>query len=344
MLRLEFHSADAGARHALITGGAGFIGSHLTEHLLDLGWDVTVLDNLSTGRRDNLAAALVRPHGATLVVGCITDEALVSRLMQGVDVVFHLAAAVGVLTIQNDTLASLRTNLHGTQCVLTAAMRAGAKFVFASTSEVYGKNTADGLAEDADRILGSPLLSRWSYAEAKALDETITQQHHLHLGMETVIVRPFNTSGPRQTGRYGMVLPRFARQALSARPITVYGDGEQTRCFTHVHDVVRALGTLATTPAAVGGVFNIGGSEAISINDLARVVLERTGSRSEIVHVDYLAAYGEGFEDMRRRVPDCTRLANLIGWETEHTLMDTIDSVISFERQRLQQAEVVGVR
>lgn len=315
---------------ALITGGAGFVGSHLTEHLIDRGWNVVVLDDLSTGSAENLAHALDGDHpgSAALVLGSVTEAPQVQRLARGCDVVFHLAAAVGVLTIQSQTLTSLRTNLLGTEVALDAALEAGSTFVLTSTSEIYGKNTTEGLTEDADRILGSPLLSRWSYAEAKAIDETLTQQNHLRHGLNSVIVRLFNTSGPRQSARYGMVLPRFVRQALGGIPLTVHGTGEQTRCFANVADVVPAIAQLATTPAALGSVFNIGSSEQISINDLAARVIERCASPSSIVHVDYETAYGSGYEDMERRVPDCSRLHDLIGFRPTYTLDDTIDSVI----------------
>lgn len=321
---------------ALITGGAGFIGSHLTEHLTQQGWSVVILDDLSTGVPENLTQA--QSDAVQVIIGSVTDRAAVADAMMDIDVVFHLAAAVGVLNIQHHTLTSLKTNLHGTEYVLAAAYEAGAKFLLTSTSEVYGKNTTIGLCEDADRVMGSPLLARWSYAEAKALDETLVQQYHLTHDMDTVIVRLFNTTGPRQTGRYGMVLPRLVRQALHNQPLTVYGTGDQTRCFGQVHDVVPAIATLAQTPAAIGQVFNIGSNEQISINELATRIIERTGSSSPIVHIDYETAYGAGYEDMERRVPDCSKLRNLIGFQPQFTLNDTIDSVISSETAKLAVA------
>jgi len=316
---------------ALITGGAGFIGSHLTDHLLRAGWDVVALDDLSTGRMENLAGAFSGPRrdAFEFVEGSIIDAGLVGRLTGDVDVVFHLAAAVGVFTIQQHTLDSMRVNLHGTEIVLDAALRAGTRLLLASTSEVYGKNTTVGLSEDADRIIGSPLKSRWSYAEAKAIDETFAHQYAVHHGLRAVIVRLFNTAGPRQSGRYGMVVPRFVKQALAGEPLTVYGTGEQTRCFTHVDDVVPALATLVDTPASFGNVFNIGNPEQVSINGLAERVIARTGSASDIVHVPYATAYGAGYEDMERRVPDCSRLGRLIGYRPERGLDDIIDSVIA---------------
>ncbi len=315
--------------HALITGGAGFIGSHLTEHLVDRGWTVTALDDLSTGNLSNLDAVRSGPRreAVDFVGGQVTDLSLVRDLMEPADVVFHLAAAVGVLTIQHQTLASMRTNLAGTETVLEAALEHDATVLFTSTSEVYGKNTLEGLTEESDRIMGSPLLSRWSYAEAKAIDETLVQQYHLQHGLPTVIARLFNTTGPRQSGRYGMVLPRFVQQALDGEPLTVYGSGQQTRCFGHVADIVPMIAALPQLPRAVGSVYNIGNPEQVSINELAERVIERTGSTSVITHVDYETAYGAGFEDMERRVPDCTRLTALTGFRPRRHLDDIIDAV-----------------
>jgi UDP-glucose 4-epimerase len=316
---------------ALITGGAGFVGSHLTDYLVHNGHDVVVLDDLSTGRLDNLDLAT---GGVKFVRGSIVDAALVDGLVSDVDAVFHLAAAVGVFTIQQRTLDSLRTNLHGTEVVLEAARRAGARFLLTSTSEVYGKNTAVGLSEDADRIIGSPLKSRWSYAEAKAIDETLTHQYALHFGLDAVIVRLFNTTGPRQTGRYGMVVPRFVKQALAGEPLTVFGTGQQTRCFAHVADVVPTLAALIDTPAAYSNVYNIGNSEQISINELAAKVIDRTGSTSDVVYESYEDAYGPGYEDMQRRVPDCSRITELLGFAPKHSVNDIIDAVVADEIAR----------
>lgn len=315
--------------HALITGGAGFIGSHLTEHLVSAGWTVTVLDDLSTGDLSNLDAVRSGPSRTAVdfVGGQVTDLSLVRDLMEPADVVFHLAAAVGVLTIQHQTLASIRTNLAGTETVLEAALQHGTTVLFTSTSEIYGKNTFEGLTEESDRIMGSPLLSRWSYAEAKAIDETLVQQYHLQHGLPTVIARLFNTTGPRQSGRYGMVLPRFVQQALDGEPLTVYGSGDQTRCFGHVADIVPMIAALPQLPKALGSVYNIGNPEQVSINELATRVIERTGSTSTITHVDYETAYGQGFEDMERRVPDCTRLTALTGFRPRRHLDDIIDAV-----------------
>lgn len=316
----------------LITGGAGFIGSHLAERLCRDGHEVVVLDDLSTGSLDNLAGA-DRRH-LRVIVGSITDRDLVEELVGEVDEVYHLAAAVGVLTIQHRTLESLQTNLHGTEHVVEAASRHGARLLMASTSEVYGKNTADGLREFDDRVLGSPQKSRWSYAEAKALDETLVALHVQHRHLRAVTVRLFNTVGPRQSGRYGMVVPRLVGQALAGSDLTVHGTGEQTRCFCHVEDVVPALVRLMATPAALGHVFNVGNPEQVSVNELARRVIARTGSTSGVVHLDYESVYGPGYEDMERRVPNCDRVRQLIGWRPWRDLADIIDDVAEHLREQ----------
>ncbi|GAA3548192.1 SDR family NAD(P)-dependent oxidoreductase [Amycolatopsis ultiminotia] len=315
----------------LITGGAGFIGSHLTEHLLARGDEVVALDNLSTGTMDNLAGVAGHP-GFRFVRGSITDPSAIEACMAGIDAVFHLAAAVGVFTILDKTLDSLRTNLHGTEHLLDAALRHDVPILVASTSEIYGKNTADGLTEDADRIIGSPLKNRWSYAEAKALDETFAHLYAVEHGLRTVIVRPFNTVGPRQTGRYGMVIPRFVTQALAGEPITVFGDGQQTRCFCHVHDVVPALVELLSDESAHGKVFNLGSTEQTTISQLAERVIAAAGSSSTISKVPYEQAYGEGYEDMQRRIPDCSRAHQQIGFTPTRTLEDIINAVIADRR------------
>ncbi|MEU5162024.1 NAD-dependent epimerase/dehydratase family protein [Streptomyces sp. NPDC020875] len=311
----------------LITGGAGFIGSHLAEHLLGLGHEVVVLDDLSTGREENLAGLPGRER-LRLVRGSVLDADAVEGCMAGVDAIYHLAAAVGVFTIMGRTLESLRTNLGGTETVLEAARRHGVPILVASTSEVYGKNTAIGLTEDADRIVGSPLLNRWSYAEAKALDETLAYLYGVEYGVRTVIVRLFNTVGPRQSGRYGMVVPRFVQQSLAGEPITVFGDGQQVRCFCHVLDVVPALVALLADEGAHGTVYNLGNPEQTSIGELAERVRAATGSRSPIVKVPYEEAYGPGFEDMERRVPDCTRAFERIGFRPTRSLDTILRSVI----------------
>jgi nucleoside-diphosphate-sugar epimerase len=315
----------------LITGGAGFIGSHLTEHLLARGDEVVAFDNLSTGTLDNLAGVRDNP-GFRFVRGSVTDPAAVEASMAGIDAIFHLAAAVGVFTILGKTMESLRTNLHGTEAMLDAALKHSVPILVASTSEIYGKNTANGLTEDADRIIGSPLKNRWSYAEAKALDETFAHLYAVEHGLRTMIVRPFNTVGPRQTGRYGMVIPRFVKQALAGEPITVFGDGQQTRCFCHVDDVVPALVALLADETAHGKVFNLGSTEQTTITQLAERVISATGSSSTISKVPYEEAYGDGYEDMQRRIPDCTRALHQIGFAPTRTLDDIIAAVVAHQR------------
>ncbi|MEV8367070.1 NAD-dependent epimerase/dehydratase family protein [Streptomyces niveus] len=315
----------------LITGGAGFIGSHLTEHLLGLGHEVVILDDISTGSADNLAAWADEPR-LRFVQGSVCDAEAVESCMAGVDRIYHLAAAVGVFTIMGKTLESLRTNLGGTETVLEAARRHDVPILVASTSEVYGKNTADGLTEDADRIVGSPLKNRWSYAEAKALDETMAYLYGVEYGVRTVIVRLFNTVGPRQSGRYGMVIPRFVQQALAGEPVTLFGDGQQIRCFCHVLDVIPSLVALLEDEGAHGTVYNLGSSEQVSMAELAAKVIAATGSSSTVVKIPYEQAYGPGFEDMQRRIPNCDKARDRIGFRPTRTLDDIIESVIAQNR------------
>jgi UDP-glucose 4-epimerase len=298
---------------SVITGGAGFIGSHLTEHLLAAGDEVVVFDDLSTGSRQNLAAVASHPR-LQVIVDSVRDAAAVHAAVQGADRVFHLAAAVGVRRILDRPLDGLRTNIFGTHNVLEACLAAGAVMLLASTSEIYGKNAADRLHEDSDRILGSTLLSRWSYAAAKGIDEAFAHAYFAEQGLQVTIVRPFNTVGPRQTGRYGMVVPTLVMQALRGEPLTVFGDGRQTRCFSYVGDLVPALVRLVEEPAAIGTAVNLGGAHEISILELAQRIIRLTGSGSEIRLVPYSEAYPAGFEDMRRRVPDNSRARELIGF------------------------------
>jgi UDP-glucose 4-epimerase len=316
-----------------VTGAAGFIGGHLTAALLAAGHQVAGLDDLSTGQMPNLDAATSHP-GFTFTEGTILDHTLVTRLAAGADVIFHLAAAVGSFVIRDHTLEAMRTNIHGTENVVDAALDAGAVLVAASTSEIYGKNTKIGLREDDDRILGSPLKSRWSYAEAKAIDESLIEATTREKGLRAVIVRLFNTVGPRQTGRYGMVIPRFTRQALSGEPLTVYGTGEQIRCFCHVHDIIPALTSLAATPAAYGLAVNLGSTEQVTINTLAAKIITAAGSPSPITHGSYLDAYGSGYEDMQRRVPDCTLATTLTDFHPTRTLDTIIRDVIHDQSAR----------
>jgi len=318
----------------LVTGGAGFIGSHLVDALIDRGDSVVVLDDLSTGRHDN-----IRQHSGSpemeFVLGSILNEALVDDVVRRCDFVIHLAAAVGVNLIVERPLESLATNIRGSEIVLEKCHKYGRKVLVASTSEIYGKNTSDALSEEDDRILGSPLKTRWSYSEAKAIEEVLAHAYWREKGLPTVIVRLFNTVGPRQVGSYGMVIPRLVEQALRERAITVYGSGEQTRCFCHVSDVVGALLGLMSEPEAEGRVFNVGSKSEISIGDLARRVVKVTGSSSEIVLIPYDEAYEAGFEDMQRRRPDTTRIKSLTGWQPTRDLETIIKDVAADIEGRL---------
>jgi UDP-glucose 4-epimerase len=317
-----------------VTGAAGFIGSHLVEDLIAAGHVVVGLDDFSTGREQNLAALAGHPR-LQLERGSVLDDQAVDQLTAGADCVFHLAAAVGAFVIRDKTLESLRTNIHGTENVVAAASRFGARLLVASTSEIYGKNMTVGLREDDDRIVGSPLRSRWSYAEAKAIDESLVDGYVRERGLQAVIVRLFNTVGPRQTGRYGMVIPRFVRQALTGQPLTVFGSGEQIRCFCHVQDVVPALIRLVSADRAVGLAVNLGSSEQISIGELARRVIDATGSASIIEQTSYLEAYGTGYEDMQRRVPNCDLARDLVGFAATKSLDEIIQAVITDQQSAL---------
>lgn len=317
---------------ALVTGAAGFVGSHLVEYLLADGHTVIGLDDVSTGNRENLSTVLEHPE-FRLVTGTILDRTAVEELTAGTDVVFHLAAAVGAFVIRDRTLESLLTNIHGTENVVRAAHRHGARLLVASTSEIYGKNGKVGLREDDDRLVGSPLKSRWSYSEAKALDESLTDAYVREYGLRAVIARLFNTVGPRQSGRYGMVIPRLVTQALHGEPLTVFGTGRQVRCFCHVDDIVPALVRLAGSEQASGTAVNLGSCEQVSIEELANRVIAMTGSSSSIVYQSYDSVYGSGYEDMWRRVPDCSRAQALIGFRPSRTLDDIIRAVID-ERTR----------
>ena len=308
-----------------ITGGAGFIGSHLTEYLLAAGDEVAVLDDLSTGSLENLRGVLDHPR-FRFVEGTILDRAAVDSVVAGADRVFHLAAAVGVKLIVEDPLTSLRTNIHGTEVVLDATLAAGAVLLLASTSEVYGKNTSDSLSEEADRILGSALKSRWTYAAAKGIDEAFAYAYWKQYGLRAAIVRLFNTVGP-QTGRYGMVVPNLVGQAQRGEPLTVFGDGQQTRCFSYVADVVPALVRLAEHPDAYGKAFNLGGTQEVSILDLAKRVVQLLDSPSTISLIPYEQAYASGYEDMRRRVPDNTKARDLVGFNPTTTIDQIIANV-----------------
>jgi len=319
----------------LITGGAGFIGSHLAEALLGAGHSVAVIDNLSTGSMENIEAIRDR-KGFSFYVDSIMNTSLMERLIGEADSVFHLAAAVGVKYIIDNPLESIKTNVAGTEIVLDCANRQGhKKVIIASTSEVYGKNM-DGLKafrESDDRVLGTTTIPRWSYSCTKALDEFLALAYYKEKKLPVVIVRLFNTCGPRQTGRYGMVLPRFIRQALTGRPITVYGDGTQTRCFTYVDDVIDALLALMGTDKAVGEIFNLGNPDSISIKDLAGKVKETTGSASRIINIPYEQAYEVGFEDMKHRQPDISKIKDLIGFDPKVPIDEIITRTVEYFRE-----------
>lgn len=313
----------------LITGGAGFIGSHVAQELLARGDDVAVLDNLSTGSIGNLDAVRDR---IGFVQGSVLDALLVDELVRESDRVIHLAAAVGVKLIVEKPLKSLLTNIRGSEIVLDAAHKYRKKVLLASTSEIYGKNTEGPFKEDHDRVLGSPKVSRWAYSTSKAVDEILAYAYYRERGLPTVVIRLFNTVGPRQTAAYGMVIPRLVQQALANEPLTVYGDGKQTRCFCHVADVVQAIVALIDEPRAEGDVFNVGSMEEVTILDVAERIIAATGSSSTIEFVPYEDAYEAGFEDMRRRLPDISKIHSLIGWEPRRTLDEVISEVVAETR------------
>jgi len=307
-----------------ITGGAGFIGSHLADALIARGDEVTILDNLSTGSATNIAhlSGKVELHQ-----GDIRDAALIEKLMAPADLVLHMAAALGVNTILEKTIESVSVNFTGSEVVLNAATKLKKRIIIASTSEIYGKNPQQPLHEESDRVVGAPQKIRWTYSDAKALEEAIAHSLHTTEGLKVTTVRLFNTVGPRQTGRYGMVLPRFVQAALNNEPITIYGDGSQSRVFCHVQDAVKAILTLAATDSTIGDVFNVGGVGEITIKELAEKIIARTGSTSAITYTPYIDAYPAGFEDMQRRVPDISKIKNIIGWSPANSLDSIIDDV-----------------
>jgi UDP-glucose 4-epimerase len=316
----------------LITGGAGFIGSHLAERLIRDGHEVIVIDDLSTGRRENLAGVLGRP-GVQVVRDSVENESTVNTLMTQCDGVFHLAAAVGVQLVLDEPVRTIRTTIHGTEVVLDAANRFGRPVMITSSSEVYGKGAKVPFHEDDDVVMGPTRTTRYCYAYCKAIDEYLGLAYHKQYGLPVRIVRLFNTVGPRQVGHYGMVLPRFVEAAIKGDPLVVHGDGNQTRCFCHVSDVVDALVTLTNTPGAVGQVFNLGGEEEVSINDLAARVLRLAGANGPIQHVSIEQAYGHRFDDMPRRVPDLRKVREAIGFRPRRALDDIIRGVIDHLRQ-----------
>ena len=320
--------------HIFITGGAGFIGGHLTEALIKRGDRVRVMDDLSTGSLANLAVVSGKPNFEFIRADVVQDASLVRRCVKEADAVIHLAAAVGVELVVREPARTITTNVHGTENVLTPAAEFGKRVLVASTSEVYGKSVNERFAEDDDLIIGPSVHSRWSYACSKLLDEFLLMAHCRASGLPGTVVRFFNTVGPRQTGRYGMVIPRFVGAALDGKPLQVYGDGKQIRCFCHVADVVEALLLLLERKETYGQVYNIGSQESISIGDLAERVIKRTGSRSGIELVPYDVSYAVGFEDMRRRKPDTSKITELTGWLPRRSLDEIIDDVASEMRRR----------
>ena len=315
----------------LITGGAGFIGSHLAERLLAGSDSVSVIDDLSTGSMDNIAH-LRGSARFQHVIASITEKSLLAELVDEADVVVHLAAAVGVRLIVESPVRTIETNVHGTELVLELANKKKKRVVVASTSEVYGKSNRVPFNEEDDLLLGAPTKGRWSYACSKAIDEFLAIAYWREKKLPVTIVRLFNTVGPRQTGRYGMVIPSLVKQAIMGQPLTVFGDGEQSRCFGHVRDVVEALVALIQTPGSTGEIFNVGSDREITINSLAELVREMTESSAPIVHMSYDEAYADGFEDMRRRVPDLTKIRRLIGYAPRYDIRDILRDVIEHMR------------
>ena len=311
----------------LVTGGAGFIGSHLCERLISRGEQAIILDNYSTSSISNIGGFQQK---VKVVEGNILNKSLVDELVAESDYVVHLAAALGVLNIVNKPLDSLRTNIQGTEVVLEAANKHNKPILIASTSEIYGKNDKVPLNEEDDRVIGHPLKSRWSYSEAKAVDESLAYFYYLENKLPIRIVRFFNTVGPRQVGHYGMVLPRFVSAAIKNEPLQVYGTGEQIRCFCHVEDAVRALLQVMDSDKSMGEVFNIGNNQQISILELAKRVIQITDSKSEIIKIPYTEAYPDGFEDMQRRVPDISKIKNVLGWSPQIGLDQTIKDIATF--------------
>lgn len=326
-------------KHILITGGAGFIGSHLCESYVRQGNEVVAIDNLSTGRIENLKNIQFEPN-FQFVRETILNAQVLDRLASQASLIVHLAAVVGVKLIVENPVHTIQTNVMGTEAVLTAANRYGCKVLLASTSEVYGKGVDVPFQEDDDSLMGATSHSRWAYAASKAIDEFLGLAYHRQFGLPIVVMRFFNTVGPRQTGRYGMVVPRFVRQALRHQPLEVYGDGLQSRCFSHVADVVRAVRSLDEHPGAIGQVFNIGSTEEVTIHELARRVIRLTHSTSDIRFIPYDQAYAPGFEDMRRRVPSIEKIRQMVGFQPTNSLDQTLASVIAYEQSTLDTEEV----
>jgi UDP-glucose 4-epimerase len=308
----------------LITGGAGFIGSHLADHYVNAGHTVTLLDNFSTGSKSNIAHLEDR---VTTLDGDIRNIELIDQLTQDTDLVLHMAAALGVNTILESPLESISTNITGSEVVLNAAAKHNKRIIIASTSEIYGKNPKQPLTETDDRVVGAPQKIRWTYSDAKAIEEAMAFALHQEMKLPVTTVRLFNTVGPRQTGRYGMVVPRFVHAALKSEPITIYGDGTQSRVFCHVGDAVAAIAKIAETDLTIGDVYNVGGTGEVTIEQLAEKVLEETGSKSEITYTPYSEAYPAGFEDIQRRVPDISKVKGAIGWSPTRDLQQIISDI-----------------
>lgn len=327
----------------LVTGGAGFIASHLIDELIERGNSVCTIDNLSTGCLENIEH-LMENDRFSFIEGSVLDRILMEKLVKQSHVIYHFAAAVGVKYIIENTLKAIQTNVHGTEIVLEFANMYKRKIMIASSSEVYGKDGAVPYKEEGDRLLGSTTIARWSYACTKALDEFMALAYSREQGVPVVIVRLFNTCGPRQTGQYGMVIPRFVKNALMGVPLIVHGDGTQTRCFTYVGDVVRAITTLMETEEAAGEIFNVGSAEEVKIADLAAKIIALTGSSSKIEHISYDEVYGEGFVDMKRRVPDISKIHSLIGWKPEVGLDELLGKIIDYQRNLITSAEVKNGR
>jgi UDP-glucose 4-epimerase len=322
---------------ALVTGGAGFIGSHLTERLLKDGHQVSVIDNLSTGSLKNIETFKEHPC-LEFIAGDIRDVEIVEPLIERCDVVFHLAAAVGVRLIAEDPVHTIETNIGGTEVVLNIANEFSKKILIASTSEVYGKSEAVPFREDDDIVLGSTRLSRWSYACSKAIDEFLGLAFHQQYGLDVIIGRFFNTIGPRQTGQYGMVVPRFIQSALKDEPLAIYGTGEQTRCFCYVADLIEAIIRLMNCSKAAGQIFNIGTTQEISIESLADKIIKMTGSKSKKQFVPYEAAYGRPIEDMMRRVPSLERIKETVGWEPQTSLDEALEAIADSIRRNFPES------
>ena len=315
---------------AFITGGAGFIGSHLSDALISRGESVSILDNLSTGSKENIAHLI---NKVTFVEGDIRNRELVEELTKDADIVLHMAAALGVQTIMYHTVDSISTNFTGSEVVMQAALKFDKRLIIASTSEIYGKNPKQPLSETDDRIVGTPQKIRWTYADAKALEEAVAHALFTTEGLKQTTLRLFNTVGPRQTGRYGMVVPRFVQAALNNEPIPVHGDGTQSRVFCHVEDVVKAIQLVIADDSTIGEVFNVGGVGETTITQLAEKIIERTNSNSTISYTPYAEAYPAGYEDMQRRVPDTTKLRTHLKWQPVHTLHSIIDDVAANKRK-----------